>query len=283
MAKRDFGNNWWTKRWLDVLESFGWASRLQRGRTYARQGNVLSIDLAMGMVTAKVQGSRPRPYNVRIEIKPLTDKEWDRVTTALAGQAAYAARLLAGEMPEDIETAFAGVSLSLFPRSTGDLDTSCSCPDWANPCKHIAAVYYLLGEKFDSDPFLLFLLRGRDKQSIIAALREKRAAMTGVSVATATVAEEETEAKAPPGNPPPELPCDALAFWPAGAGLASFQVHMHPPAVPRSTLKRLGPPPLGRSGREFYQLFENYYREISHRAYELAFNASEDDTSDAGT
>ncbi|MBC7325064.1 MAG: hypothetical protein H5T99_07095, partial [Moorella sp. (in: Bacteria)] len=120
MASRcNFGSNWWARRWLDVLESFGWASRLQRGRTYARRGNVLSIDLAPGVVNAKVQGTRPRPYSVKIKIKPLSDGEWDRVIEALTSQAAFAARLLAGEMPEDIETAFTGVSLSLFPRAAG--------------------------------------------------------------------------------------------------------------------------------------------------------------------
>ncbi|BCV21740.1 SWIM zinc finger family protein [Moorella sp. Hama-1] len=291
-ARRNFVSNWWARRWLEVLESFGWDSRLQRGRTYARRGNVLSIDLAPGAVTAKVQGSRPRPYTVKIKINPLADRDWERVIAALAGQAAFAARLLAGEMPEDIETAFAGASLSLFPDSPGDIETSCSCPDWANPCKHIAAVYYLLGEKFDSDPFLLFLLRGRDRETLLAALRERRMALAGGSV-TVPAGEGERGVSPEPGyrdgalpssedrrqvqpkargkSLNPELPTDPVTFWQAGADLAAFQVQITPPAIPRGVLKRLGPPPLGREAPEFYRLLEGYYEEISRQAYELAF------------
>ncbi|WP_406676298.1 SWIM zinc finger family protein [Neomoorella carbonis] len=275
-ARRNFGSNWWARRWLDVLESFGWASRLQRGRTYARRGNVLSIELAPGMVNAKVQGSRPRPYNVMIKITPLSDAEWNRVIEVLASKAAFAARLLAGEMPEDIETAFTGVSLSLFPCAAREIVTSCSCPDWANPCKHIAAVYYLLGEKFDSDPFLLFLLRGREKEAIIRALREKRAALAGGGPSLPVKEEEKMEPVAEESSSPPELPADPVDFWQVGEALAAFQVSMHPPAVPRGVLKRLGPPPFGRHAQDFYQLLNSYYREISRRAYELAYDAGDD-------
>jgi uncharacterized Zn finger protein len=274
-SRRNFGNNWWARRWLDVLESFGWASRLQRGRAYARRGNVLSIDLAPGLVKAKVQGSRPRPYDVKIKIKPLSDGEWTRVIEALASQAAFAARLLAGEMPDDIEEAFTGVSLSLFPHAAGDIVTSCTCPDWANPCKHIAAVYYLLGEKFDSDPFLLFLLRGREKEAIIKALREKRAALAG-GPSLPVKKEEEMEPVPEESSSPPELPVDPVDFWQSGEGLDAFQVNMHPPAVPGGVLKRLGPPPFGRYARNFYQLLNSYYQEISRKAYELAYDAGED-------
>ncbi|NPV79247.1 MAG: hypothetical protein HPY52_03070 [Firmicutes bacterium] len=174
--KNEFGENWWAKRWLSVLESFGWANRLQRERSYARGGNVLDIDIQPGMVKAEVQGSRPRPYRVTIKMQPLSDKEWDRVISAMAGKAIFAARLLAGEMPENIEEAFASSRVSLFPKSSSDITTSCSCPDWANPCKHVAAVYYLLGERFDGDPFLLFRLRGRSREELTEALRQRRAA-----------------------------------------------------------------------------------------------------------
>lgn len=288
-ARRNFVSNWWARRWLEVLESFGWDSRLQRGRTYARRGNVLSIDLAPGVVKAKVQGSRPRPYTVKIKIKPLADRDWERVIAALSGQASFAARLLAGEMPEDIETAFAGASLSLFPGSPGDIETSCSCPDWANPCKHIAAVYYLLGEKFDSDPFLLFLLRGRDRETLMAALRERRVALARGDVPTpagnelwnsdgalpAGEARGQVQSKTRRKGLKPELPLDPVNFWQTGAELAAFQVHIAPPAVPRGVLKRLGPPPLGREAPEFYRLLEGYYEEISRQAYELAFATGE--------
>src|SRR3989442_13098944 len=172
----EIGETWWSKRWIAVLESFNMGTRLTRGRSYARQGQVISIDVEPGIVKARVQGSQPKPYKVEIRLKILSDQDWEKVTEAMASQAIFAAMLLAGEMPKNIEEAFGAVKLSLFPTALKELETNCSCPDWANPCKHIAAVYYLLAERFDEDPFLIFKLRGRTKEQIIEVLREKRAA-----------------------------------------------------------------------------------------------------------
>src|SRR6185369_8261885 len=118
---------------------------------------------------------RREPYAVSIRFRKLADQEWDRVVDVMASEALYAARLLSGEMPEQIEEVFQQAGTSLFPAEEGDMQTRCSCPDWANPCKHIAAVHYLLGERFDEDPFLMFLLRGRSQEEIVAALRARRA------------------------------------------------------------------------------------------------------------
>src|SRR5438270_2178596 len=192
------GSTWWSKRWIGVLESFSMGTRLTRGRSYARQGQVISIDVEPGIVTAKVQGSQPKPYNIKIRLKPLSDQDWDKVTEAMAAQALFAAKLLAGEMPTNIEEAFHAVNLSLFPTTVKDLVTDCSCPDWANPCKHIAAVYYLLAERFDQDPFLIFKLRGRTKEQIIEALREKRTGTSSdESSEPATGPEDSTDDAAP--------------------------------------------------------------------------------------
>jgi len=169
-----FGESWWAKRWIGVLESFNIGSRLTRGRSYARKGQVLSIAIDDGEVTAKVQGSRPRPYDVSIEVQTLKKAEWSRVLDALGRQALFAAKLLAGEIPPEIEDVFSEVGLSLFPTKLGDLKTDCSCPDWSNPCKHIAAVYYLLGEEFDRDPFLIFALRGLDRDALTSRLAAPR-------------------------------------------------------------------------------------------------------------
>jgi len=171
-----FAANWWAKRWLAVLESYGIGSRLQRGRSYARGGQVLKIDLQPGSVKARVQGSRPQPYQIAIEVKPLTDAEWERVLDTISSQAIFAAELLDGTMPQAIESAFEMAHISLFPQDPRDLRTDCTCPDDSNPCKHIAAVYYLLGEQFDTDPFLIFSLRGRTREQVIEALRIRREA-----------------------------------------------------------------------------------------------------------
>ncbi len=169
------GKTWWSKRWIGVLESFNMGARLGRGRSYARRGQVMSIDVQEGLVTAKVQGSQRAPYKIKIALKPLSQKDWNKVAEAMAEQAIFVAKLLAGEMPQNIEEAFEAAKVPLFPKSSRELETDCSCPDWANPCKHIAAVYYLLAEQFDDDPFLIFKLRGKSKEQLINELREKRA------------------------------------------------------------------------------------------------------------
>jgi uncharacterized Zn finger protein len=171
-----FGESWWARRWIEVLESFEIGARLQRGRSYARKGQVLSIDVKKGMVEARVQGSRPQPYQVNIKVRPLMASEWKRLAGQLSQQAIFAAKLLAGEMPQDIEQAFTTAGLSLFPEKLKEISTGCSCPDWSNPCKHVAAVYYLLGEAFDRDPFLIFRMRGMDRAEFTAMLGEGRAA-----------------------------------------------------------------------------------------------------------
>lgn len=177
--KGKFVKNWWAKRWIQTLEKLVDAGRLRRGKRYARQGQILSIEEITGGIEAKVQGSRSRPYKVTLDINPLTDQQWEQVIDALADQAIFTAQLLAGEMPQDIEEAFAQVGISLFPEKSAELITDCSCPDWANPCKHVAAVHYILGERFDEDPFMLFRLRGRTQEQILEALRSRRADAAG--------------------------------------------------------------------------------------------------------
>ncbi len=165
------GEQWWSRRFIDVLESFGLQSRLTRGRSYARSGQVLSLAISTGHVTAQVQGSRVKPYAVRLTVDPLTTRQWQRVEEALAARAVFRARLLAGEMPAEIEEVFADCGTPLFPKSVRDLAMSCSCPDWEVPCKHLAAVCYVLAEAFDADPFGMLAWRGKGRADLLAALR----------------------------------------------------------------------------------------------------------------
>lgn len=165
------GATWWSRRFIDILESFpGLEARLVRGRRYARAGQVLDLEIKPGLVTSRVQGSHRRPYEARIETLTLSAKDWARVEQVMASRAVFLAKLLSGEMPRDIEQAFVETRLSLFPTSARDLTTDCSCPDWSNPCKHVAATYYLLAEAFDADPFLIFRWRGRDRGELLASL-----------------------------------------------------------------------------------------------------------------
>lgn len=252
-----FGQSWWAQRWIAVLESFDIGARLGRGRSYARNGQVLSIDVAKGEVTAKVQGAQAKPYRVSIAIKELTAKQWGEAVRALAEQALFTAKLLAGEMPPDIEKVFEEVGLSLFPRKSADLITDCSCPDWSNPCKHVAAVYYLLGEEFDRDPFLLFRLRGLGSEELLQRL--SRAAPAAAQPSSAAEASATAEEKAEP------LPADPSVFW-ARADLPDDPFgEVRPPPVSGAWLRRLGGFPFWRGETPLQESLQTVYEAASAR------------------
>lgn len=168
-----FGSTWWGKRWIEVLESFGIEERLARGKTYARQGQVLSINFNTKGVVAKVQGSERKPYLITIQLTQYTPKIWEKIIEDTSKRIIVAAKLLAGNLPPDMEAIFKQQKVGLFPITENDLKTNCSCPDWSNPCKHSAAVYCLLAEEFDQDPFVLFTLRGFSKAEFIKSLEKK--------------------------------------------------------------------------------------------------------------
>jgi uncharacterized Zn finger protein len=219
---------WWAQRWIDVLESFGWTRRLERARIYAREGNVLNIDFHDdAQVSALVQGTAPEPYQVSLSLDSFDDEQWQYVIESMAERAIFSAKLLAGEMPQNIEEVFTANGLSLFPLTKFDIHSQCSCPDQANPCKHIGAVYYLLGDRFSEDPFVLFQLRGRAKEQIIAALRQLRS----------TPSEEVVET-------PQSAPINLQKFWQYHQPLDSSLVVITPPPSSETVLDLLGAIPL---------------------------------------
>jgi uncharacterized Zn finger protein len=222
---------WWAQRWIDVLESFGWVRRLARARNYAREGNVLKIEFQGAKVHALVQGTAPEPYRVSLSLDPFDDEQWQYVIESLSERAIFSAKLLAGEMPQNIEEVFTANGLSLFPLTKFDIHSRCSCPDPANPCKHIGAVYYLLGDRFSEDPFVLFQLRGRTKEQIIAALRQMRSAQTE---ATSDANEATTS----------EPQIDLQRFWQYDEQLEPSLVVITPPPSSETVLDLLGPIPL---------------------------------------
>lgn len=245
-----FGESWWAKRWISVLEGFGIGSRMQRGRNYARRGQVLSVDVAKGSVAASVQGSRPKPYDITIGVKALDKTVWTKVAACVAGQAIFASKLLGGEMPREIENAFLQCGQSLFPSSYRDLTTRCSCPDSANPCKHIAAVYYLLGEEFDRDPFLIFRVRGMEREEFLAMLG-------GYGTQHVSAA---------PVLAPEPLPADPSRFWTT----APLPEHLAPELFPHRAgaglAKRLGKFPFWRGQSLLQDFLERVYIDAAGRA-----------------
>ncbi len=166
--------SWWGGRWVRALAQLLNPRLLARGRIYAGAGRLLDLDIGIGVVLAQAQGDDGTVCHLRVELQTFDDDIWERVTATMAGQAIYAAQLLNGEMPMDIEAVFNAEGVSLFPASRREFHAQCSCPDYARPCQHVAAVLWVIGEQLDDDPFLLFALRGRTKEQFLAALRERR-------------------------------------------------------------------------------------------------------------
>jgi len=237
------GEQWWSKRFLSVLESYGMSSRLQRGRSYARKGQVLEFTLATGTVTARVQGSRRTPYRVSLAVKPLTAAQWQSVESLLASQALFRARLLAGEMPAEIESVFDSCGTPLFPSAARDLAMDCNCPDWEVPCKHLAAVCYVLAEAFDADPFAMLAWRGKGREELLTALR---GASKGAAAAeeAAAVSSGTSPARALLADVTGVPLADSLAdFWSPGMSQARLRVLPASPVAPPDLLLRLASPP----------------------------------------
>ena len=240
-TRGDIGETWWSKRFIDILESFDIGARISRGRNYARRGQVISVDVSPGEINARVQGSQAKPYSVTIKVKPLSEQEWGKVESAMASKAIFAAKLLAGEMPRNIEEAFSECKVSLLPMRQKDLDSDCSCPDWSNPCKHVAAVYYILAEMFDSDPFLIFKLRGKDKEDLMRSMKRLRLEKPPVEEKKRKGQTRPEKAKPLAITVMPSLDLDK--FWNAGPELGSVRSLPRVPEVEFPVMKRLGPAP----------------------------------------
>ena len=259
MPRNEFGGSWWARRWVAVLEAFDWGDRLPRGRADARGGAVGKISIRPGEARAGVR-SLSGTRSVRIGVRPFTAAEWDAVIAAMQQQAIFAAQLLAGEMPAEVEAIFAAAGLALFPPEA-DLTTSCTCPNWTAPCRHVAAVCYALAPELDVDPFLIFKLRGKDRPELIAALRAGLAGSApapGAGIPPAAVR--------PPAPSAPPLDAADPAFWRLAAPLDDFAVTIAPPARPTALLDSLGPPPFWQPPGGFASLMRAVYARVTDEA-----------------
>ena len=259
------GEQWWSRRFISVLESYGMSGRLARGRSYARAGQVLDFALSQGKVTARVQGSRVRPYQVRIGVLPLTTAQWRRVQDRLASQALFRAKLLAGEMPHEIEEVFAECGTPLFPRSAADLDMHCSCPDWEVPCKHLAALCYVLAEEFDRDPFGMLAWRGKARDELLTALRRIQAGSVGAGEgqhAAASSASANRDVLDVPFQPLEEC---LEGFWSPGLSPARLRALATAPdaAAPDLLLRMFPPPPVRVRGKDLADVLAPAYQQFA--------------------
>jgi uncharacterized Zn finger protein len=265
---------WWVQRWIDLLNSYRFKKRLERARNYAKEGNVLSIEFKGPKVLAKVQGTAPEPYEVSLSIDPFSEEDWNYVVETMAEQAVYSAYLLAGEMPHNIEKVFTANGLSLFPFTLSDIHSRCSCPDPQNPCKHIGAIYYQLGDRFSEDPFVLFQLRGRTKEQILDDLRRLRSTKAGEQESKGV---EEHKSSQAIQNPKSKIqnrqtPLDIRQFWQYDEPLDSSLVVIAPPPDNRTVLDVLGTIPLASADARVMQYLDEVYKTVSQQAVMSALN-----------
>ena len=279
---------WWVEHWLELLDSYRFKKRLERARSYAREGHVLSIEFENSQVLATVQGSEVEPYQVSLKLDPFNDEDWHYVITTLAEKAIYSAQLLAGQMPESIEKVFIKNGLNLFPFNLSDIRSNCSCPDKANPCKHIGAIYYQLADRFSEDPFVIFQLRGRTKSQILAELRQLRSQNTLFSIEEAKNIGEKSRAIASDLLPlestnqstkkdkiskllKNEILTKIETFWQYDEPLDSSLVVIIPPTNQKDILELLGTLPLPyEEAQEVKQSLQQIYQTVSQKALMVA-------------
>ncbi|MGB5592573.1 MAG: SWIM zinc finger family protein [Crocosphaera sp.] len=283
MTKADLFNNdsnvtqqeWWVIRWLELLDSYRFKKRLERARNYAREGHVLSIEFSGSQVLAKVQGTDIEPYQVSLSLAPFTDEDWDYIIQSLSKKAIFSAQLLAGQMPKNIEKVFTENGLSIFPFTLSDVHSRCTCPDKANPCKHIGAIYYQLAERFSEDPFIIFQLRGRSKAQILEGLRNlRKQQFKAENITLQNKAETEknnqkTEEKITQEN----SLLDVNQFWKYKQSLDPSLVVIVPPSDSKTVLDVLGRIPLAyEEAKIVKEYLEQVYQTVGQQAMIKALN-----------
>ena len=253
---------WWVEQWMELINSYRFKKRLARAWTYAREGKVTSIRFEGRRVHARVQGTEDDPYKVKLWLDVLNDEDWNYVLEALTQKARWSAQLLAGVMPADIERAFAASGRRLFPFKLQEVRSECSCPDKANPCKHISAIYFLMGDRFSEDPFVLFQLRGRSRDTLLADLADqRRKALTKCSDKNESRDGTEISSSYIPAPPHPAVLNPAL-WWTYDSSLSADLVVITPAMEGDTGLDAAGDLPLAQDPKfpDARHLFLNHLR-----------------------
>ena len=270
-----FSRTWWGQRFIAALERFTDAARLGRGRSYARNGRILDYKLVKGTVTAKVRGSinpyfgvyKEPTYNTTITIKSISATDWTKVIRQIASRADLVTKLLMNEMPDSIEDVFATLDLHLLPHSQSDFTTKCSCPDYANPCKHIAGVYYLLASDLDQDPFVMFELRGLSRDDLHTELARSPLGQILASSLTSDL-DVPVEPVESYYTRPTKVPAAAGAnslkeFWAGAKRLPTPLVTASQASVPALLIKKQGDyPPFWHKDVSFIGTMEELYERV---------------------
>ncbi|EXJ14517.1 SWIM zinc finger family protein [Imhoffiella purpurea] len=266
------GKTWWGQRFISALEGCMDPGRLQRGRSYSGDSRILDFGIDKALVSATVRGNvnpyfgvyKEPHYKTQIRLTPIPDQDWDKAIAKIGANAALVSQLLMGQMPDRIDQVFAGMRLHLLPRSRDDFAlTQCSCPDYANPCKHIAGVYYRLAGMLDGDPFLLFELRGLSRERLHQSLSD-----TPLGRALVSVMDEREETIEPAESfftrpQPAESAPDYRDFWNGRKRLPTEIEPATPPVVPGILVRKAGDFP-GFWDREnsFVEVMEEFYGRV---------------------
>lgn len=269
---RDFAVNWWSARWMESMEETIDAGRIARGKNYARRGQVVSIDIGPGLVTAMVQGSRRTPYQLRLGFDTAGAEARELILFRFREDAALASELLAGELPEKTEEIFAEAGAPLFPDSEAMRRFRCSCPDEAFPCKHVTAVLFLLCEEISCDPFLLLRLRGIEKEWLAEMLTLETVSDFDDTVISDTETEsgvlcggaESTEEAAAAAE---EMPCPGEG-WFSGGGFSPDQT-VSSAGVHAAALEVMTDFPFWKGERPFRQTLVPIYERAALYAAEI--------------
>lgn len=263
------GATWWSRRWLAVFEAIGAGERLERGRAYAKGGQVRTLDVELGAARATVQGTRRTPYDTRIALRPIEQGDWLAIADAFAGRATYRAALHAGTLPDDVEAVFARAGVQLFPTLEDDVELTCTCEDWARPCRHAAAVCFLLGEALDRDPFLVFRLRGIERDVLLALVDGRT-----------TDAVEDGDSEPAHDDVAPVEPASLDVFWNGATDERTAPVDLQPPAIDAPLVRILGAPPQWRGERPFERTISSILARAARdvRVLDLALGVQHDET-----
>lgn len=259
-----FPESWPAQRWMRLVESAAPGESLVEGLAYATQGQTRRMNTEPGRVAGAIQGRVYTAYETSIPVAPFTHEQWDQVVRAMTEQAGYAAKLLAGDLPSNIEDVFSPLGLHLFPSDAAEVVPTCTCREALKPwCKHACCLAYLAAERFAHDPFLIFTLRGLPREELLERLRQHRT-VAGSSLGTVPV----YTPRVPGASDVPAKPLEALVgrFWEAGPDLDALDLPIEPPVVSHPLLRRLGQSPFPSGRFPLVGLLATCYEVISQAA-----------------
>jgi uncharacterized Zn finger protein len=279
-----FSRTWWGQRFIAALEQFTDSNRLGRGRSYASNGKIKSYEVTNGKVEARVRGSinpyfgvYTEPlYKTSIKIESISPADWQKLITSIGSRADLITRLLLGEIPDNIEEVTAPLGLHLLPHNQKDFTTDCSCPDYSNPCKHIAGVYYLLAAELDRDPFLMFELRGLSRGELRTQLANTSLgqiladALTSTEVPLIPVDSYFPRPQRQNASSVSEASSGHKAFWTGAHRLPSPQAGVAQASVPALLIKKQGDyPAFWPKDTSFLGVMEDLYERVRNKSKQM--------------